>query len=402
MKNLSKEKIDDFFSIIKEKKIKSVFQPIVSLKDGEIVGYEALSRIVSSETKLSVEEIFNIADQLGYLWKLEKICRSIAVKSAASNKPKGKKLFLNVDSNVIQDSEFVSGFTKEFLHKHGLKTKDVVFEITERHDVEKIDLFQKVMKHYESQGFEIAIDDLGSKYSGLNRINYLKPQYIKIDMELVRNIHESKSQRSLVSMLVRHCNEMNYTLIAEGIETREELECLYKLGVHCGQGYYLGKPNEEFIKIDELVKKEILSLNKEEKKQKSANKIGAISKMGWVLYSDCSALSAYDTFLKDENLMQITVVDLKNHFYGLINRETFLDNFKNSTSVNENSMISEWLEDDILVLDEKVSLKKAVQLSMARPGTKCYEPFAVTKDNRYYGTVTIRDLVLALSEKESE
>lgn len=255
MDNLSKRMIDDFFIIINKKKLKSVFQPIVSLKTGEIVGYEALTRITLEDSALNVEDLFNLSDRLGYLWQLEKTCRSNAVK-AAQNKPQGTKLFLNVDPKVVQDPEFVTGFTKDFLHKHDLSSEDVVFEITERHDVDNMELFQKVITHYKNQGFEIAIDDLGSKYSGLNRINYLQPHYIKVDIELVHNIQNSKSQRSLVGMLLRYCNEMGCTLIAEGIETEAELECLHKLGVHCGQGYYLGRPDDNFQQIRyEIMKK---------------------------------------------------------------------------------------------------------------------------------------------------
>ncbi len=401
MKNLPQKQVDDFFTIIKENKIRSVFQPIVSLKTGEILGYEALSRITLEETTLNIEDLFNISEHLGYLWQLEKACRRTAVKSAG-NKPKGKKLFLNVDANVIQDSEFVSGFTKEFLHKHELKSKDVVFEITERHDVDNMELFQKVMKHYENQGFEIAIDDLGSKYSGLNRINYLHPQYIKIDIDLVHNIQSSKSQRSLVGMLVRHCNEMGYMLIAEGIESKEELECLHKLGVHYGQGYYLGKPNSDFLEIDASVKKSIIALNKDEKKQKKKQSVGSISKMGWVLYPGCNATRAYNIFLKDEKLMQIAVVDSKNHFHGLIYRTSFLPDFKAALPAKENTPLCDWMDEDVLLLDEKDSLKKAVSMTMMRPSENCYDPFVIIKNNRYYGTATIRDLLLAVSKEKKK
>lgn len=399
MKNVSQEKINDFFQIIEEKKIKSVFQPIVSLKSGEIIGYEALSRITMTHPSINVEEMFDIAEKLGCLWKLEKICRRTAVKSA-KNKPPKAKLFINVDGNVILDSEFVSGFTKEYLHKHSLSTKDVVFEITERSDVENSELFKKVMIHYEKQGFEIAIDDLGSKYSGLNRINFLCPHYIKIDIALVKNIHESKSQRSLVSMLVRHCKEMNYTLIAEGIETRDELKCLCELGVDCGQGYYLGKPNEEFLSLNESIKHDIIAFSKKDTDNNKNNKIGHISKMGWVLYPGCNPIRAYNIFLSDEKITEIAVVDKKNHFYGLVSREHLLENYGNKPHSSNNSTIVDWINDNILVVDSKDSLKKAVSLSMMRPNSQYYDPFVVLKEGRYYGTVTIRDLLLAVTKEE--
>ncbi|MBO5303147.1 MAG: EAL domain-containing protein [Lachnospiraceae bacterium] len=400
MKNITKRKIDDFFIILNEKKIYPVFQPIVSLEDGEIAGYEALSRIDDPESSLNTEELFSVAEQLGYLWKLEKTCRKAAVKAAA-HKPKDKKLFLNVDSNIILDEDFVSGFTKEYLHAHNLKTKDVVFEITERHGVENIELFQQTMKHYESQGFAIAIDDLGSQYSGLNRINYLNPQYIKIDIALIRNIHNSKSQRSLVSMLVRHCNDMGYTLVAEGIETPQELECLHKLGVHYGQGYYLARPDKNFVELNPDAKKQLAELNQNAKKERKNNKISALSKMGWILDPACQATYAYELFLKYDELSQISIVDAKNHFHGLLMRDAFMNHFQDKRSIPADSPITDWMDESPLTLDANDSLKTAVLQTMTRPTEKCYEPFVILKNDRYHGIGTIHDLLLLLAKKQA-
>lgn len=189
--------VKDFFDILKKHAIKPVFQPIVSLKNGEILAYEALSRITMDKTSITIDKLFDMAERLGQVWNLEKLCRSKALKAAA-NKPKYAKLFLNVDANVILDNEFMCGFTKEFLGKYGLKAKDIVFELTERSSVEDRTIFQRGADHYKNQGFEIAIDDVGSGYSNLNRISCVEPQYIKIDMELIRNIHLSRTQKSMI------------------------------------------------------------------------------------------------------------------------------------------------------------------------------------------------------------
>ena len=174
MQNL-KEK--DLWEIIEKQKIKPLFQPIVSLQNGKIIAYEALSRVTGEYKDVSISEMFDMATRLGSLWNLEKVCRSLAMKKA-SEKPKNAKLFLNVDGHIILDADFVKGFTKENLERNGLKTNDIVFEITERSDVENKDLLLKLIKHYESQGFAIAIDDIGSGYSGLNRLNYLNTLFL--------------------------------------------------------------------------------------------------------------------------------------------------------------------------------------------------------------------------------
>ena len=99
----------------------------------------------------------------------------------------------------------------------------------------------------DGQEVEIAIDDVGSGYSNLNRIVYTAPKYLKIDMELIRDIHQYKEKRDMVKALVSYCQEVNCLLIAEGVETKQEYICLKDLGVELVQGFYFGKPQPDFL-----------------------------------------------------------------------------------------------------------------------------------------------------------
>lgn len=245
--------INEFVNIIEEKAIYAVFQPIVSLTTGEVKGYEALSRIDNTHSRFSIAELFEIAEETGSVWILEKLCRKKALKAAAV-KPEKTKLFLNVDGNILQDSTFIKGFTNKKAAKHGVKSSEIVFEITERSDIENYKILQEVIKHYADQGYEIALDDVGAGYSGLNRVVNTNPQYLKADMELVRNIHTNKAKKKMMKLLLEYCKEMEYILIAEGIENVEELKCLIEIGVPYGQGYFLGKPDRRFKDIEPKAK----------------------------------------------------------------------------------------------------------------------------------------------------
>lgn len=245
---IEKNKIDEFYKILDERAIYPVFQPIVDLHTAKIAGYEALSRIDRKEPVLMIADMFTIADKVGCVWRLEKLCRKKALK-AAVKKPEHSKLFLNVDGNILQDAGFIEGFTNRKAAKVGVPASDIVFEITERSDVENYQILQKVMKHYADQGYEIALDDVGAGYSGLNRVVNTNPKYLKADMELVRNIHQNKAKRIMIELLLKYCQEMGSVLIAEGIETEEELKCLMEIGVQYGQGYFLGRPDREFQSI---------------------------------------------------------------------------------------------------------------------------------------------------------
>ncbi|MCM2535999.1 EAL domain-containing protein [Neobacillus pocheonensis] len=103
-------------------------------------------------------------------------------------------------------------------------------------------LFKKMIEHYRRQGFRIAVDDAGTGYNSLKTLIYLKPEFIKIDKALIRNIEQNPSQQHLVELLLEFALQSETVVIAEGIETLAELRFLKNLGVHMGQGYAIGKP----------------------------------------------------------------------------------------------------------------------------------------------------------------
>ncbi|MGN0436594.1 MAG: EAL domain-containing protein [Wujia sp.] len=390
---MKESEIDEIKEIIDNKALYPVYQPIVSLLDGRIVAYEALSRISLENATVSILQLFEGAAVIGRLWELEKLCRTEAIKNATS-KPKGVKLFINIDGNLLQDKNFESGFTKEKLEKYSLSAKDIVFEVTERSDFENCEKIRKILKHYESQGYEVALDDLGAGYSGLNRLQNIQPKYVKIDYELIHDIHKDKSKRSLIRMLVHYCDSMGYELIAEGIEKEEELECLINNGVLLGQGYLLGRPEKSFEDVSQKIKNKILHYQKDNKNKK--NNIGDICKMGMVLYPSCNIEHARSIFTNN-NLDYIAVVDNKCRFYGLIYRNDIISGEDNRRDYREN--LETIMNTDVLIIDSEKSLKYGVGKLMSRGEKRIMEPFVVLKKDRYYGIATVWDILVALGRK---
>lgn len=286
---------DDFNDILEKKRIKPVFQPIVSLSDGKIIGYEALSRIVEPQEIMSSEELFHLACLYGKIWELEQLCRSRILEKyhELCSKNKGGKLFLNVNPMVIHDKEFRIGFTSQCLKQYNLDIEDIVFEVTERSAVEDMRGFKDTIRHYKSQGYEIAIDDVGACYSGLNLICDIVPHYIKLDMALIHDIHKEPVKYAMVKSLVEFANLTNIQLVAEGIECKEELKALIKLGVHNGQGYFLRKPNEEFGEIDKKAIEVIQKQNKKKMELKGLQNSGGEFRLVLFKIENYKAYSAY-------------------------------------------------------------------------------------------------------------
>ncbi|MHB8170681.1 MAG: EAL domain-containing protein [Thermincolia bacterium] len=239
------ERREDLLEIINYRLLHTVFQPLITLTNGEIMGFEALTRGPADSALYSPATLFPLAEQTGLLYKLEKTARELALTSLP-RLSSDNKLFINTNPQVINDPEFVPGQTKKLIDNLGLSPRNIVFEITERTSIKDFASFRQTLEHYRNQGYLIAIDDAGAGYSSLQSIAELSPDYIKIDMSLIRDINNSIIKKALVETFVTFSKKINSTVIAEGIETAEELQTLIELDVPYGQGFYLGKTQPTF------------------------------------------------------------------------------------------------------------------------------------------------------------
>jgi EAL domain-containing protein (putative c-di-GMP-specific phosphodiesterase class I) len=227
--------------IIINNDINTVFQPILRFSDEKIVGYEALARITSVEFFNDTETLFSFAVQTEMILELERICRRQAIQFA-KDVLGDKKLFLNVSAKGVLDPEFKDGKFVSDITDTGRLVNDVVLEITERLAIKDINLFRETVKGLETNGFAVAIDDVGAGYSSLHTIAELNPTYLKYDMALIRGINTHAIKRDLLESLIPFSKKINSVIIAEGIETEGEYRVLKEMGIEYGQGFFFAKP----------------------------------------------------------------------------------------------------------------------------------------------------------------
>lgn len=220
------EQQENLEKIIVNRWIRPVFQPIISLRDGSVLGFEALSRVSQPGIFDHVEEMFQSAEEQGCIWMLEQVCRRAILHEVHEQKDAldqyRAKVFINVSPKVLHDEKFREGFTKEYTKRYGIDTERIVFEITERERVEDEQSFRQAIDHYKMQHYQIAIDDAGSGYAGLNRICSLTPGYIKLDNELVRDVYKNPIKYAMIKGMVEFSHSSGTMLIAEGIETKKK------------------------------------------------------------------------------------------------------------------------------------------------------------------------------------
>lgn len=393
--------------IIENKQIKTVFQPIISLVDGDILGHEALSRITCSSIIENIEALFKAAEDYKCLWELESLCRIKAFEAAYEFliPPYGKKLFINVNPNIMQDENFKSGFTKSFLQQYKITPSNIIFEITERNAIDDMDKFRLAVTHYKNQDYKIAIDDAGSGYSGLNLISDVNPNYIKLDMKLIRDIDKDSLKYALVKGMVELSKVSNIKLIAEGIETYEELKAVIKLGVQYGQGYLIQKPDEDIKEIDKKVLVTIKKINlKRNVKVQSAISnisISSLCRPTLIISADKKISEVYAIFKNNPDCMGICVVAGGTPIGTVTQEKLFLElSGEYGFVLNQNKPISQLMDQEFLSVDHKVPINFVSSLAMARPNNKLYDFIVITEEDKYKGTVTIKDLLLKTTEIE--
>lgn len=392
------------FDIIETSRIRIVFQPIVSLRDGSVLGYEALSRGPADTPFQNPDTLFGVATDCGKLWELEQLCRTKALESAYQ-KGIDIKLFLNVNPHVIHDEKFKRGFTKEYLHNFEIDPENIFFEITEKSAVADLDGFKKTIEHYKKQNYKIAIDDAGAGYSGLNMISDIHPHFIKLDMNLIRDIDKDEYKKALVRSLYDFCRIAEVSLIAEGIETEEELNTLIDIGVHYGQGFFIQRPDQAIKPLGSQVLDSIRNRNSKRNHlynhYLSSIYIGNLCKSNDTVSPSDTSESVYNLFLSNDLLSAVTVVN-SGKVVGMVTK-TRIDHIMSGQfgySLHAKRPISMTMNTKPLVTDFETPIDTVSRLAMSRPACSLYDFIIVTQNGLYCGVVTIKDLLEKTMEIE--
>lgn len=395
---------DEFMEILQNGDIKTVFQPIISLRNGELLGYEALSRGPANSVFNNPEKLFDFARLYGRLWELEFLCRIKALENISGNDPIFC-IFLNVDPRIIDDEKFKKGFTKDFLREFNINPENVVFEITEKNSVVDISSFKKIIDNYKDQGYRIAIDDTGSGYSGLKLITEIHPHFIKLDMNLIRDIDKDGLKYALIKTFYDFCLVTDIKLIAEGIETENELNALIEIGIDYGQGYLIQRPAEKLIEINNRLIDHIKVRN-DKKKELYLNKpaavfVGNICRKSLSVESSHTGANILDIFNNNPSLYGLPVVD-EGRLSGLIMKDKFFARLgtQYGYALYVNRPVEILMDNRPLTVDYETSLDNVSKMAMARPEENLYDYIAVTRDSRYYGIVTVKDLLEKTTELE--
>lgn len=226
--------------------ITMAYQPIVDLRDDSIFAFEALVR--GKDGQGAGEVLSWVTDDNRY--QFDQTCRTKAIEVATKLGIK-TRLSINFLPNAVYKPEACIRATLVAAEKYGLPIERIMFEVTESEPMRDPAHLQRIFDEYQNMGFITAIDDFGAGYAGLNMLSKFRPSIIKLDMELCQGITDDFVKQTIAKGIIATALALDIEIIAEGIETEEDLSTLRDLGIYLMQGYYYSKPGYESLPVPE-------------------------------------------------------------------------------------------------------------------------------------------------------
>lgn len=223
----------DIARIIEEEAIEMVFQPFYRVADGHLTGFESLSRFPKNPQR-QVDAWFAEAAEMGLGLELEFLAARKAL-AALPHLDETLKLTINLSYEAILSEHFARVL-------EGVPVHRVVVELTEHAVVDRYETLRQALAPLRARGLRLAIDDVGAGHSTFRHILDLNPEFIKLDRSLIRGLNEDSARRALAEALTLYGRRIGCEVVAEGVETEEELAVIGAIGITRAQGYLLGRP----------------------------------------------------------------------------------------------------------------------------------------------------------------
>jgi EAL domain-containing protein (putative c-di-GMP-specific phosphodiesterase class I) len=225
-----------------ESRLFSHYQPIVDVCTGEPYGFESLLRARRDDgSVVTARSIIDGARRLDLLFQLDQQARLCAVRGAV-DAIGTRRLFVNFLPTVIYNPEHCLATTMAALKQSGMRPEQVVFEVVESEQIVDRAHLVRILDYYRGHGFGVALDDVGAGYASLNLLSELKPDLVKLDMELVQAAPGDPLRTGILEAFVQFTQRFGIGLIAEGVEDAETAARLRECGITLMQGYHFGRP----------------------------------------------------------------------------------------------------------------------------------------------------------------
>jgi EAL domain-containing protein (putative c-di-GMP-specific phosphodiesterase class I)/GGDEF domain-containing protein len=398
--------------VLSAQALQAHFQPIVRLKDGAILSSEGLIRGPQGSALHLPDALFAAAAREGLTIETEIAAAVCSLRSWAEQAPHGK-LFLNFSaaalSHLLGDDAAQQRMLLT-LRQLNLSMSSLVIEVTEHERVSDLPALIERLVPWRAAGVQIALDDFGDGRSSLRLWAELRPDYVKLDKYFSKNITRHPDKVQTVRALLRIAETFDTHIVAEGLETEDELKALRDLGVEFGQGYFLGRPGPRAANsapasaLAVLRSSEIAVLPEQARSARADFTVGRLVQAVPTLHPSATHDTAAQLFMRDEALRTIVVIDTERHPVALLNRDKFIDRYARPyfKEVYGRQSCMLFANTSPLVLDQHTGLDALTSVLTSADQRYLADGFVITEAGRYLGVGTGEQLVRTVTEVRIE
>jgi len=391
--------------ILKQRCLTALFQPILDMSDGTILGYEGLIRGPADSPLHSPANLFGAAKQQGLTVEVEMLCRQVVLQSFFFMNLPGN-LFINVSPDTLTHPSFQNGQTLAYLDQLGIDPKRVIIEITENQPIFDFEKMRSALLHYRSMGFQIALDDLGQGFSSLRLWSELHPEFVKIDQHFVQDVNANPLKQQFLKSIQQIAQSSGTRVIAEGIETDAEFRVIRNLGINYGQGYFIARPSPTPpVTLPAEVGCLINASYNLDQPYSTARSVSAETLLRYIapVQPNTDNEKILALFSANKNLHAIPVVH-HNRPVGLINRHAFLDSYAQPfhRELLGKKPCTELMNKTPLLVEKSTPIHELSGFLSESDIQHFTDGFIITEQGRYIGLGTGKDLLREITQAQIE
>lgn len=379
-------------TIIEHQLISILFQPIIETSEEQIWGYEALCRGPSNSLLHSPFHLFRAAQQAGVMAQLELMCITRALESYSELSLKGK-LCLNISPHSFIKLRLQKSFGS-LLTRYGLRTNDIVFEITEQDQgTNGADLIEAI-KAFQTQGYFFAIDDLGAGYSSLIRWSTFAPDFVKIDRHFMQSLDTDRIKREFVRSIIEIARSVGSKVICEGVETEGEYHQVVRLGTDFVQGYYIAHPQSQPISVYQPTHLPRVRTGGDSIARQLVYAAAAVD-------LETNVLEVAQHFHSNPSINSIAVVD-GDKPVGLVLRTRLLGALARpyARELNRHKSIFSHIDSSPLCVESHLQLEQVSRLVTNRARFYAEDDFIIVENGKFLGLGQVIDLLRQITESQ--
>lgn len=383
--------------IIDQQLVTTLFQPIVDCQKRMVLGYEVLSRGPSDSPLHGAPSLFQAGEQCGQVIRLERACLQEAGQSCLRHGI-NHLVFVNVSPGLLSPEAFSEDRLQSLLTTHGIKPENVVIELSERYPADNPAVLKARLIALKQRGFRVAIDDLGTGYSGLKLWSEIQPDFVKIDRHFIRDVDRDLVKKEFVRSVINLCERLGCRLIAEGVETVAELTLLRSMGIHLIQGFLLGRPNP-FPAADLSA----LDGPSPVRGDQATSDAGYLGRYIAPLLPEASLGEAWQILQSSPSIFALPVVD-GDRPLGLLHKWRVMEVFSSTygRALNEKKPVLSLTARDALVVEHDESLEAVSQSLLEDDLYYLKQHFIVTRNGQYMGLGSTRSLLRMMTRRRVE